>query len=83
MQLRRIVERADRLSSANKNTMSVILEENQDNTGPEAFKNFDKKIEDQSNMFNKTVEHIVTDSTFMRGYEDVEKNNHTTKATIY
>ena len=63
--------------------MSVILEENQELTGPAAFKNFDKKIEDQSNMFNKTVEHIVTDSTFMRGYEEVEKNNHTSKATIY
>jgi hypothetical protein len=77
------VDKAERPSSTNKNTMSVILEENQEISNPGAFKNFEKKIEDQSNLFNKTVEHIVTDSTFMRGYEDVEKNNHTSKATIY
>jgi len=46
MQLRRSVDRAERPSSSNKNTMSVILEENQELTGPAAFKNFDKKIED-------------------------------------
>lgn len=83
MSLRRSVDRTELPVTPNKNTMSVIFEENQEITGPGAFKNFERKIEDQSNQFNKTVEHIVTDSTFMRGYEDVEKNNHTSKATIY
>ena len=83
MSLRKSIDKTERPSSQNKNTMSVIFEENQDVPGQEAFKNFDKNIQDQSNQFNKTVENIVTDNTYMRGYEEVEKNNHTSKAIIY
>lgn len=83
MSLRKSIDKTERPSSQNKNTMSVIFEENQDVPGQEAFKNFDKNIQDQSNQFNKTVENIVTDNTYMRGYEEVEKNNHTNKAIIY
>ncbi len=44
MSLRRSVERNEQPLTSNKNTMSVILEENQDITGPGAFKNFENKI---------------------------------------